>query len=130
MPPVAPAPTLRRPSQPIEESVGWSATGHPHPHSAYQESVSGRSSCFASHDEAARKSMGEFSEYVKALPRSFATGYVADFLEEGEKASTSSSSSTAPQRAREERIENDSARGFRKDECRFRRKTVIVYKLW
>jgi len=101
MPPIATTPTLqprRRPSRLLKKSIDWSATAHPNPPSAYQEPVSPRTPvarpASPSHDEAARKSMGEFSEYVKTLPRSFATSYVAHVLEQGEKASTSSSSST------------------------------------
>ena len=120
MPSVAPPPALqpalqprRRPSRLLKKSIDWSAAGHPSPPSAYQEPVSPRTPVTRprppSHDEAARKSMGEFSEYVKTLPRSFATNYVATLLEEGEKAPAptpvpaSSSSSTAPQNDKERR---------------------------
>ena len=106
MPSIVPPPTLqprRRPSRLLKKSIDWSAAGHSAPPSAYQEPVSPRTPVARPvarppsppHDEAARKSMGEFSEYVKTLPRNFATNYVATLLEQAEKASTSSSSSTA-----------------------------------
>ena len=102
MPSVAPPSALqprRRPSRLLKKSIDWSAAGHPSPPSAYQEPVSPRTPIARppspSRDEAARKSMGEFSEYVKTLPRSFASSYVTTLLEQGEKASTSSSSSAA-----------------------------------
>ena len=110
IPSVAPPPPLqprRRPSRLLKKSFDWSATGHPTPPSAFQEPVSPRTPVARppspSHDEAARKSMGEFSEYVKTLPRSFATSYVTTLLEQEEKAPTSSSSSTAPQKDKERR---------------------------
>ena len=114
VPPVVPTPTpiptpqpRRRPSRLLKKSIDWSATEPARPPSAYQEPVSPRTSfarpASSSHDEAARKSMGEFSEYVKTLPRSFATNYVSHILEQGDKASTSSSSSSAPQKDRERR---------------------------
>ena len=110
MPSVTSPPALqprRRPSRLLKKSIDWSAAGHPSPPSAYQEPVSPRTPVARapspSHDEAARKSMGEFSEYVKTLPRSFASSYVTTLLEQGEKASTSSSSSTAPQKDKERR---------------------------
>ena len=110
MPSVAPPPALqprRRPSRLLKKSIDWSAAGHPSPPSAYQDPVSPKTPVARapspSNDEAARKSMGEFSEYVKTLPRSFASNYVTTLLEQGEKASTSSSSSAAPQRDKERR---------------------------
>lgn len=110
VPPVAPTPTpqpRRRPSRLLKKSIDWSVAGHAHPPSAYQEPISPRTPvarpASPSHDEAARKSMGEFSEYVKTLPRNFATSYVTHLLEQGDKTSTSSSSSTAPQKDKERR---------------------------
>ncbi len=110
IPSVAPPPALqprRRPSRLLKKSFDWSAAGHPTPPSAFQETVSPRTPVARppspSHDEAARKSMGEFSEYVKTLPRSFATSYVTTLLEQEEKAPTPSSSSTAPQKDKERR---------------------------
>jgi hypothetical protein len=98
----------RRPSRLHKKSFDWSAAGHPHPPSAYQEPVSPLTPVAPphAHDEAARKSMGEFNEYVKTLPRNFATSYVAQLIEQGEKASTSSSASSstaAPQKDKERR---------------------------
>ena len=110
VPPVAPTPTpqpRRRPSRLLKKSVDWSATGHAHPPSSFQEPVSPRAPVASPapppHDEAARNSMGEFSEYVKTLPRSFATSYVSHLIEQGDRPSTSSSSSTAPQKSKERR---------------------------
>jgi hypothetical protein len=110
IPSVASPPALqprRRPSRLLKKSVDWTAAGHPTPPSAYQEPVSPRTPVARppspSRDEAARKSMGEFTEYVKTLPRSFATSYVATLLEQEEKAPTSSSNSTATPNEKERR---------------------------
>ena len=106
---VAPTtPTLqhrRRPSRLHKKSIDWPAAGQTHAPSAFQEPVSPRTPVARprspSHDEAARRSVGEFSEYVRTLPRSFATSYVAQLLEQEDKASPSTSA--APQRDKERR---------------------------
>ena len=81
MPPVAPTQALqpgRRPSRLLKKSIDWSSIGHPHPPSPHQEPVSPRTpvghSASPPHDEAAYKTMGELSEYLKRFPRASRRG--------------------------------------------------------